>query len=373
MDSEQLAVEWSAVPHPGETVMEYLEVNGWSQRDLARRTGLTPKTISEICNGKGPISPSTAIAFERALQRPAHFWLNLQRRYDEAVARRHAVSQLSGWDDWAKQFPIKEMRRLRYAVPHGRSDTDSLLSYFAVSSPDSWRSVWQSAGVRYRQTRQFKVSEEAVAAWVREVELTAREFALTEFNEKKLRAALPQLRRLTREPFDLAAEAVQNICSACGVAVVWVEALKNTGISGCTRWLSDDKVVIGLTFRGKYDDRLWFTFFHELGHVLLHRSRQGFVVDNALDDVLDQIVDPEMQQYENEANQFAADVLLPPRALVEFINERTFTNDAIHEFAERQDIGPGLVVGRLQREKILASHEGNALKQKILTRPAEEE
>jgi len=102
MDSEQLAVEWSAVPHPGETVMEYLDFNGWSQRDLARRTGLTPKTISEICNGKAPISPATAIAFERALERPAHFWLNLQRRFDEAMARRHAISQLAGWDDWQR-------------------------------------------------------------------------------------------------------------------------------------------------------------------------------------------------------------------------------------------------------------------------------
>jgi HTH-type transcriptional regulator/antitoxin HigA len=46
-----------AVPHPGEMVLEYLEFYGWSQRDLARRTGLTPKTISEICNGKAPITP----------------------------------------------------------------------------------------------------------------------------------------------------------------------------------------------------------------------------------------------------------------------------------------------------------------------------
>src|SRR5215216_5736555 len=118
MDSEQLAIECDAVPHPGETVLEYLEFNGWSQRDLARRAGLTPKTISEICNGKGPISPSTAIAFERVFERPAHFWLNLQRQFDEAMARRTALVQLAGWDDWGRKFPVKEMRRLKYAIPH---------------------------------------------------------------------------------------------------------------------------------------------------------------------------------------------------------------------------------------------------------------
>jgi len=158
MDSEQLAVDLNAVPHPGDTVAEYLEFNDWSQSELARRTGLTPKTISEICNGKGPISPSTAIALERVLERPAHFWLNLQRQYDEAAARRTALSQLAQWDDWAKKFPVKEMKRLRFALPAGRSDTDSLLSFFGVSSPDSWKSLWRSTGVSYRQTRRFHVN-----------------------------------------------------------------------------------------------------------------------------------------------------------------------------------------------------------------------
>jgi HTH-type transcriptional regulator / antitoxin HigA len=78
-NAQPLNFEPNAIPHPGETVLEYLDFYGWSQRDLSRRTGLTPKTISEICNGKAPISPPTALAFEKAFQRPAHLWLNLQR------------------------------------------------------------------------------------------------------------------------------------------------------------------------------------------------------------------------------------------------------------------------------------------------------
>ena len=51
MDSrERVYFESAFSPHPGELVCEYLDHQGWSQRDLARRTGLTPKTISEICN-----------------------------------------------------------------------------------------------------------------------------------------------------------------------------------------------------------------------------------------------------------------------------------------------------------------------------------
>src|SRR2546429_7486922 len=124
MDSDQqrITFEPKAVPHPGKTVVEYLDFHGWSQRDLARRTGLTPKTISEICNGKAPITPPTALAFEKVFQRPAHLWLNLQRNYDEAVARRHELEKVGQWDHWARNFPLKEMKRLKFSLPLARSD-----------------------------------------------------------------------------------------------------------------------------------------------------------------------------------------------------------------------------------------------------------
>ena len=372
MVSNQDFVELRTVPHPGDTVMDYLEFYGWSQRDLARRTDLTPKTISEICNGKASITPVTALAFERVFQRPAHFWLNLQRLFDEAVARLFEVSRLSGWVEWARAFPLKEMRRRNFSLPTGRSDTDVLLNFFGVSSPDSWREVWDAAGVSYRQTQRFKTKAPAVAAWVREVELTAREFDLRNFDEQGLRASLPKLRKLTRERIDAIMDPVQDICAASGVAVVWVDALTNTGISGCARWLSDTKALIGLTLRYKTDDQMWFTFFHECGHILLHRRKRSFVIDNAAEDLSDRVIDPEMQHYEIEASQFAADTLIPPRALAEFIQQGAFTSEAIHNFAEKEGISPGIVVGRLQHDGILKPHQGNALKQKIGSRPVEE-
>src|SRR5437867_10505435 len=131
MDSDQqrITFEPKAVPHPGKTVVEYLEFHGWSQRDLARRTGLTPKTISEICNGKAPITPPTALTFEKAFQRPALLWLNLQRHFDEAVARRREFSRLGHWHNWVRNLPLKEMRQLKFALPSGRSDADVLLNF----------------------------------------------------------------------------------------------------------------------------------------------------------------------------------------------------------------------------------------------------
>jgi addiction module HigA family antidote len=91
---KQTGFEANFVSHPGDTVLEYLEFHGWSQRDLARRTGLPPKTINEICDGKAPITPPTALAFEKVFQRPAHLWLNLQLSFDEAQARQTVSQEL---------------------------------------------------------------------------------------------------------------------------------------------------------------------------------------------------------------------------------------------------------------------------------------
>jgi Zn-dependent peptidase ImmA (M78 family) len=265
------------------------------------------------------------------------------------------------------------MRERKFSLPAGRSDADALLHFFGVSSPESWNAVWKASSVAYRQTRTSKIREESIAAWVREAELVARDLELEDFNEQLLLNSLEKLKKLTRVGADEIMEPVQEICAAAGVAVVWIPELRNTGISGCAKWLTDKKALIALTLRYKTDDQLWFTLFHEIGHILLHRSRRSFVVDNAAEDLSDLIVDPEMRQFEAEANQFSADSLIPPNILGEFIRRRTFTNESIHDFAEATGVGPGIVVGRLQHDGVLQRHQGNRLKQKINWEFANEE
>jgi Zn-dependent peptidase ImmA (M78 family) len=190
-----------------------------------------------------------------------------------------------------------------------------------------------------------------------------KEIGIQEFNESQLWSSIKDLKKQTREVPEVFIPSVQSICAKAGVLVVWVPELKHTGISGCARWLTDRKAVIALTLRYKTDDQMWFTFFHELGHLLLHRKQIGFVLDNAADTLMDSVIDPPMRAREEEASRFAADVLIPPDELFKFILEGEFSNDSIHSFAEKLNIGPGILVGRLQREGLLGRHEGNALKQ----------
>jgi addiction module HigA family antidote len=366
-DETRTAERFGSRAHPGEMVVDYLEFNNWSQRDLARRTGITPKTISEICNGKASITPQTALALEKVLQRPAHFWLNLQRHYDEKEARRRVESQFSEWGEWARRFPLSEMKRYKLldATQNGDFLVEALLRFFGVSSPEGWRSVCEASHVAYRQTRRFVTSMEAISAWIRATEVEASRLETMEFDEASLRAAIPHLRQQTKESPDRFVPRVQELCARAGVAVVWVPELSGTGISGCARWLSARKALIGLTLRYKTDDQMWFTFFHEIAHLLLHRKQHAFILDNAEKDLGDMVVDPQMQKHEEEANRYAADTLIPPTALADFLKTPETSCAEVLKFAKHLDISPGIVVGRLQREGVLAYNHCNALKRRL--------
>jgi HTH-type transcriptional regulator / antitoxin HigA len=271
------------------------------------------------------------------------------------------------WSDWADKFPLKDMRRLRFSVPTAMSNTEAILEFFGVSTPERWQSAWQPASIAARQSQVFDACWEAVVAWMREAEIVAAEIPLADYDEARLRASLEELRRLTRERVEVGLDKAQQICSSAGVALVIVPELPGTRLSGCARWLNDKHALVGLTTRYKRDDQLWFTFFHEVGHIVLHRKRLSFVIDNAADYLGDDVVDADMTRYEEEADQFATVTLIPQTAFDKFLrgHRKSLTNDEIHNFAESIGVGPGIVVGRLQREGILQWHQGNALKQTV--------
>jgi Zn-dependent peptidase ImmA (M78 family) len=155
---------------------------------------------------------------------------------------------------------------------------------------------------------------------------------------------------------------VVQLCAVAGVAVVFVPELSKTRTSGATRWLSSNKAVIQLSLRYKTDDHLWFTFFHEAGHILRHGKRHG------KHHVFLEFKGNQRDKEEEEADVFAADLLIPPDAWKRFLasgRERQSIT-GIQQFALEIGIAPGIVVGRLQHhEKVLSPRNCNDLKRKL--------
>jgi Zn-dependent peptidase ImmA (M78 family) len=121
--------------------------------------------------------------------------------------------------------------------------------------------------------------------------------------------------------------------------------------------LSSRKALIQLSLRHKSDDRFWFSFFHEAGHILLHGKLEVFVDEESRDRVAGK---------EKEADEFAWDELIPPDAFRPFVDRGRWSRNAIRDFAERTGVSPGIVVGRLQHDGFLPYGRCNELKARFV-------
>src|SRR3954454_19289296 len=101
--------DWSVAP--GEILAEEIDARGMSQSELARRMDRPTKTINEIVNAKSAITPETALQLELVLGVSAGMWLGLETTFREWNARRGTLAALARHSDWAKAFPVADMRR----------------------------------------------------------------------------------------------------------------------------------------------------------------------------------------------------------------------------------------------------------------------
>lgn len=350
--------DW-AVP-PGETLAEALQDRGMSQSELARRMDRPVKTINEIVNGKAALTPDTAIQLERALGISASFWNGLEAQYRERLARARAEKELEANASWADDFPVRELVRHNVISPNATKAgrVAALLSFFRVSTPSAWEHHWLSPSAAFRASPSFASAPKAVATWLRWGEVEAENVETPPFSPKRFRAVLKEIRGLTRrEPFMQIIARVQELCESAGVVIVLTPELTGTRLSGAARWLTPDKAIIQLSLRHKSDDQLWFSFFHEAGHLLEDKRRDYLHTDRGAENA--------SQADEEAADQFARDLLMPPDAYTAFVQRASFTEEDVREFAKAHGIAPGIVVGRLQRERHLDPSHLNGLKKPI--------
>ncbi len=113
--------------------------------------------------------------------------------------------------------------------------------------------------------------------------------------------------------------------------------------------------MIQLSYRYKTEDQLWFTFYHEAGHIVLHGKQAVFLEGDVAD-----------TSKEVAANRFAADTLVAASLWTKFVQAGKYQSKAaIEAFAHEVGVAAGIVVGRLQHEGLLAHSHCNDLKRKL--------
>jgi HTH-type transcriptional regulator/antitoxin HigA len=353
------------VSPPGDTILDILEERGWSQVELADRLGYTEKFISQLVNGKVALTVDAAVRLERVLGGTLDFWLSREANYQRHLARLEAAQRYAAWVSWLDELPLRDLMATK-ALPKLRVDSknkptlvEACLRFFGVASPDEWRGHYGGMQVAFRRSRAEQSDVGAISAWLRLGEQEAEKLDGPKYDKVKFEQALTHIRALTCEQPHVFEPKLRKWLHEAGVLLVLVPAIPRTHVSGVARWLNPTRPLIQLSLLGKTNDKFWFTFFHEAAHILLHAGNKEDKKSIFLDDPMatERATDP----CEQEANDWAGAFLIPPQHNATLSDLRS--KAAVVAFAQEIGVHPGIVVGRLQHDKLIAPSWMNDLKQ----------
>lgn len=209
--------------------------------------------------------------------------------------------------------------------------------------------------VACRKQQKVKGTDYALATWLKEGEIKAKDIDTDIFDLNKLISSIPKIREMTLKKQDEFHSELVELLSRSGIALVLVEKFPNTNVIGATQWVDEGrKAIIQLTLKGKRADSFWFTLFHEIAHIVKHDSKD-FHIQNDGDNL----------KLEDEADNIARNWLIPDEEYTKFKLKRNISIYSIENFAKKVNIHACIVIGRLQHDKILDWSTYNMYKPKV--------
>lgn len=354
------------VSPPGETISDILLSKKVSESDFAMQIGYTSDKIIDLLQGRLEITASLALKLEQVLGGTADFWLNREQQYRSDQIRFEEKT-------WLAELPLKDMINFGWIKKNADKSKilQDCLAYFNVPNIHSWHIVYDHLQYKtaFKKTPTFSSKPAATITWLRQGEIQAEKINCSVWNKDLLEESLNLLRPLSlyKNTEDFMPE-LQNICAKSGIAVVVLPTPNGCRASGATRFITNQKALIQLSFRYRTDDHFWFTFFHEIGHLLLHSHNNFFLEEdhNTINDLPDnQINSVSNSDIEKEANNFAKNTLIPLEYRQTMLDLPLDAREVV-KFAKSINISPGIVVGQLQKVGKFKYNQLNKLKRKYI-------
>lgn len=333
---------------PGATIKEQLNGRGMSQKEFAVRMDMSEKHISKLINGDVQLTPDVAVRLEMVLGVPARFWNNLEAIYREKIVKAETENAMEADAELAKQFPYSEMAKFGW-VPKTRDAKEKVVylrKYFEVVELLLLGND-QITKIACRRLAITEKSDLALMAWAQEAKIKARDIETSPINIRGLIAAMPEIRKMTvLKPKEFCPK-IKKYLADYGIALVFLPHLKGSFLQGAT-FSDGNKIVVGLTARGKDADKFWFSLFHELAHIVLGHVGQA----NGTSD-----------EDEKAADDWSGNTLIAEEEFDKFRRGNDYSEQGVRGFARNQGIAPGIVVGRMQREGMIKYNMLNNLKE----------
>jgi HTH-type transcriptional regulator / antitoxin HigA len=267
---------------PGDTLLTLMERHELTAEALAAKLGCSNAVVRGLLSGTVAVDGNLAAALSKYVGGTPKFWQARQEKYQSALSRAaKAVPEKAG-ADWVKRFPRGDMAKYGWIKQPSTRDelVKAYLCYFGVNNPAEWEERYADflKGTAFRTSQTFESKVGALSAWLRQGEIEAADLRCAEWNPNSLRKRLGEIRVFTKSknPKYFLPQ-IRRICAEVGIAVVFVRAPSGCAASGATRFVNPRKAMVILSFRYLSDDHFWFTFFHEIGHLLLHKEDLTFI------------------------------------------------------------------------------------------------
>jgi len=352
-NSQSMHPDWFSPP--GATIHAVMKSRAVCLDDLSEFLGWERGDTKQLVDGFRSIDDEIAYKLSEFFGGSKGFWLKRQSDFDSDLRRCMDAIDHEQANQLVARLPISDMRKFGW-IPQKGSKLQSVLQFFDVQGLAHWKRRYaaQASAVAFRQSETLAINLDSTLVWLRQAERKAYEVRTADWNKKLLVELLPELRTLVKKkkPASFFPE-LQRICARAGVALVYVPTPKGCRASGATQFLSASKALIVMSFRYRSDDHFWFTFFHEIGHLVLHDERALFVEDES----------SVTMREEQEANAFSRNVLLSDEQYAEML-EVSGNAKSIIKFAVKANLAPGVIVGQMQHADIIRKNQMNSLKRR---------
>ncbi len=337
--------------HPGYYIKEAVDESGLTQEDFAKRLDTTPKNLSLLVRGEQNLSIDVAVKLSRMLGTSVSYWLKLQNAYDALIAEFKSEEALEQEREVFKALDYRYFRD-NFGLPDLPRKIDEQIAEVRKFLKVSTLSVFQKRDmtVSFRSASDGMSDANIIRAnsMVQIAINKALDADAPKFNREKLKKAVEYAVSLTKAHEDFY-PLLRNAFREAGVVFVILPNLPGSKINGATKKL-EKKVMLMVNDRRLNADTFWFTLFHEIGHIVY--GDYGISFEKEIDDK------------EESADRYAADLLISPEQYLKFIEKGEFNIVKIKEFAELIDRDPGIVLGRLQKDGLIGYNdcELNSLK-----------
>lgn len=348
--------------HPGYYIKELIEEEEITQEEFAKKLGTSAKNISKLVNGEASISNNLAISLSNMYNTSPEVWINLQRKYEDLVNEIEKMRRIKEQSKYIDMTNYSFFHRQGFvkATKNKNEKIKELCNFFKVNSLEHFAKNDFCVNFRNEKT---KITEKNIFnsnLWVETAIIKGKSYELeNKFNKNKLLNSLEEIRSMTTKKPEIFYPRLKEIFKECGVAFILLEQLESSKINGAVKWLDKDKVILAINTRRKYADIFWFSLFHEIKHVLQEKYSKIILSNENNIEEMD-------IKLEEEADSFAKNILIPDEKYKEFLFNNDFSRESILNFAKEINIDKGIIVGRLQKEKIIPFTKYNDLKTRYI-------